>query len=111
MAKPAGYYCHVVNVMGKVVSQAARSGATKETPKLIKADQWARVTALTANEQIKATGQVMVGLHRVEMAYRNDITSKNQFVWQETGTLLNITGVMPKPTENEIEFLCTSVVI
>ena len=110
MARHAGYYWHTVNVIEKVVSQQARTGATKKTPHVVKQNQFCRVTALTASEQIKATGQVMVGLHKVEMAFRNDITAKHQLYWQETGTLLNITGVMPSPTENEIEFLCASVV-
>jgi SPP1 family predicted phage head-tail adaptor len=109
MAKPAGYYCHLVTVLQKVVSQQARTGAPKETPQVVKTDQFARVTALSASEQLKATGQVQVGLHRVEMAYRKDITNKHQLRWQDTGTLLDITGFMPKPNENEIEFLCTSV--
>lgn len=109
MAKPAGYYCHMVSVLQKVVTQQARTGAPKETPQVVKANQFARVTALSASEQMKATGQIMVGLHKVEMSYRPDITSKHQLRWENTGTLLNITGVMPSPTENEIEFLCTSV--
>ena len=110
MAKPAGYYCHLVTILQKEVSQQARTGAPKETARAAKENQFARVTALSASEQLKATGQVMVGLHRVEMSFRNDISSKNQIRWQDTGTLLEITGVMPRPTEDEIEFLCASVI-
>lgn len=109
MARPAGAYCHVVSIVRKVVSQAARTGASQETIQVVSENQFARVMPITASEQLKATGQVTVGQYRVQMPFRNDVTAKHLIRWEDMGILLSVTGVMPNPTENEIEYLCTVI--
>jgi len=106
---PPGKRRHLITIMAETVTGRSGTGAVEQKFQDVRPNQFAEVKVIGANEQEKATGQVMVGRYAVNMLYRTDVTFKNRFRWEDTGIILQITGITPHPEIGEIDFACSSL--
>lgn len=110
MAFRAGDLVHRLMIQTSVSVQSDSSGV----PKLAWRDSdwiWCRVKPVSEGEQTKATGQVTLGVYRIECRWRDAewITAKMRGRWLDMEHTFEFTGLAPEPNKDELTIEATKI--
>jgi SPP1 family predicted phage head-tail adaptor len=109
VAKDPGYYCHQMRIEYPVNTRSTDHGAAVQEWKTLKT-VWCRVSPVSANEQQKATGQVVLSAFEIETRYHLDVTEHMRGVWlNEHNRVLGFTGIRPWREKDEMIIDATGV--